>query len=284
VAVSALRFLYRVTLKKDWPIEAIIPRPKPEGHRPLMLSRDEVRQLLDAVVGHKHRVILTLCYAAGLRGAVPTDILHFLVRVVVTSARPLSIVLDELSGVMERPMIVSMPTTARPQQRYDHRLRNLVQRTGDVTVATDLGVPRSTARGWLGAAPTVVVCLDVAHDLTEPELRQEVLKLRRRVQKLTALLRLAVALLRSSGVMLTHQRLPDGRAKTRILSAVDRAREFVPLRALLRFLRLSPSRFHAWRRLQHACALDDQSSCPRTSPHRLTQPDPAELSRATSLR
>jgi len=44
----------------------------------------------------------------------------------------------------------------------------------------------------------------------------------------------------------------------------------VPLRALLRFLRLSPSRFHAWRRLQHACAIDDQSSCPRTSPYRLT--------------
>ena len=62
----------------------------------------------------------------------------------------------------KQPMIVSMPTTARPQERYDHRLRNLVQRTGDVIVATDLGVPRSTARGWLGAAPTVVVCLDVA--------------------------------------------------------------------------------------------------------------------------
>jgi len=67
-------------------------------------------------------------------------------------------------------MIVAMPTMARRQQRYDHRLRNLVQRTGDVTVATDLGVPRSTARGWLGG-PTVVVCLDVA-DLTESELRQ----------------------------------------------------------------------------------------------------------------
>jgi hypothetical protein len=69
-------------------------------------------------------------------------------------------------------MIRSMPITARSQQRYDHRLRHLV--------------PRSTARGWLGVAPTVVVSLDVA-DLTEPELRQEVLKLRRRVQKLTAL-------------------------------------------------------------------------------------------------
>ena len=58
-------------------------------------------------------------------------------------------------------------------------------------------------------------------DLTEPELRQEVLKLRRRVQKLTALLRLALALLRTSGFRLTGARLPDGRAKMRILRAVD---------------------------------------------------------------
>ena len=85
----------------------------------------------------------------------------------------------------ERPMIKSMPTTARPQHRYDHRLRNLVQRTGDVTIATDLGVPRSTARGWLGKAPKVVVSLDVT-DLRASELQQEVLELRRRVKKLAA--------------------------------------------------------------------------------------------------
>jgi hypothetical protein len=166
-------------------------------------------------------------------------------------------------------MIGSMATTARPQQRYDHRLRHLVHRTGDVTVATDLGVPRSTARGCLGGAPTVVVCLDVV-DLTEPELRQEVLQLRRRVQKLSALLRLALALRRTFGFRLTGERLPDGRAKTRILRAVDRAREYLPLRAVLRFLGLSPSRFVAWRRRPRACGLDDQSSCPRTSPSRLT--------------
>jgi hypothetical protein len=152
-----------------------------------------------------------------------------------------------------------------------YRLRHLVQRTGDVTIATDLGVPRSTARGWLGSEPTVVVCLDMAN-LTEPELRQEVLKLRRRVQKLRALLRLALALLRTSGFTLTGVRLPDGRAKVRILRAADRAREYLPLRAVLRFLHVSPSRFHAWHR-QTACALNDQSSCPRTSPHRLTRPE-----------
>ena len=88
-------------------------------------------------------------------------------------------------------MIVRMPTP-RPQQRYDHRLRDLVQRTRDLSIATAHGVPRSTARGWVGAAPLVVVGL-VAADLTEPELRQEILKLRRRVEKLAALLRLALA-------------------------------------------------------------------------------------------
>ena len=110
----------------------------------------------------------------------------------------------------ERPTILSMPTTARPQQRYDHRLWDLVQGTGDVTIATDLGVPRSTARGWLGKPPKVVVSLNVT-DQRASELQQEVLEVRRRAKKVTALLRLAVALLRSSGFTLTHKRLPDPR-------------------------------------------------------------------------
>ena len=47
--------------------------------------------------------------------------------------------LEELSGGSERPMFISMTTSGRPQQRYDHRLRDLVHGTGDVTIATDLG-------------------------------------------------------------------------------------------------------------------------------------------------
>src|SRR5437870_11614156 len=76
--------------------------------------------------------------------AIPTDILHFPARVVVSPTDAL----NRPRGVERRVGTAddhSMPTTARPQQRYDHRLRNLVQRTGDVTIATDLGVPRSTA-------------------------------------------------------------------------------------------------------------------------------------------
>src|SRR6516164_9146283 len=165
--------------------------------------------------------------------------------------------------------MISPMTTDRPQKRYDHRLRELVQRTGDLTIATDLGVPRSTARGWRHSAPTVTVSLDVA-DLTELELRHEILRLQQSVQKLAALLRLALVLLRLSGFTLAGERLPDGPDKRRILRAIDQARACIPMQTLLRLLRLSPSRFRAWRRRHTACTLDDQSSCPRTSPHRLT--------------
>ena len=121
--------------------------------------------------------------------------------------------------------------------------------------------------------PTVVAGLDVAN-VTELELQQEGVKFRRRVQKLAALLRLALILLRVSGFPLSGERLPDGQDKLRILPAVDQARACIPSRALLRLLHLSPSRFHAWRRRHTGCALDDQSSCPRMSPHRLT---PSEI-------
>jgi hypothetical protein len=92
--------------------------------------------------------------------AVPTDILHLdCASCRHADGRP-RIAPEEWSGASNRPRIIRMTTTSRPQHRYDHRPRDLVQRPGDLTIATDLGVPRSTARGWLGAAPTVVVGLD----------------------------------------------------------------------------------------------------------------------------
>lgn len=66
-AVSALRFLYKVTLKKDWALDESIPTPKKPRTLPVVLSPEEVLQFLEAVKTPKHRAILTTCYAAGLR-------------------------------------------------------------------------------------------------------------------------------------------------------------------------------------------------------------------------
>src|SRR6266481_2850603 len=67
IAISALRFLYRVTLKKDWTFEDIIPAPKKPQTLPVVLSPEEVLQFLACVASRKHHAILTTCYGAGLR-------------------------------------------------------------------------------------------------------------------------------------------------------------------------------------------------------------------------
>jgi len=67
IAVAALRFLYKVSLKKDWIFEEIIPAPKKPQTLPVVLSPEEVLQFLECVCNTKHRTILTTCYAAGLR-------------------------------------------------------------------------------------------------------------------------------------------------------------------------------------------------------------------------
>src|SRR5258707_10178693 len=67
IAVAALRFLYKITLHKDWSLEEVIPTPKTPQKLPIVLSPEEVLQFLGSVRSIKHRTILTICYAAGLR-------------------------------------------------------------------------------------------------------------------------------------------------------------------------------------------------------------------------
>jgi len=67
IAIAALRFLYKVTLHKDWTLEEIIPAPKKPQTLPIVLSPEEVLRFLSCVQSIKHRTILTICYAAGLR-------------------------------------------------------------------------------------------------------------------------------------------------------------------------------------------------------------------------
>jgi site-specific recombinase XerD len=67
ITVAALRFLYTVTLQKPWSVAAVIPAPKIPQTLPVILSPAEVVQLLERVQVPAQRVILTTCYAAGLR-------------------------------------------------------------------------------------------------------------------------------------------------------------------------------------------------------------------------
>jgi transposase InsO family protein len=107
-------------------------------------------------------------------------------------------------------------------------------------------------------------------------LQKEILQLEARLRKLNALLRVVIAVLKLSGYSLNHERVPDGKQKRHLLRAIDRSRPTLPLRSVLRVIRLSQSRYHAWARKEQ-CELDDSPSCPQNMPHQLTPDEVATI-------
>jgi len=63
---SALKFLYKRTLKRKWAMEKI-PRTKISKKLPVVLDREEVEALFSVTNNLKHCAILMLIYASGLR-------------------------------------------------------------------------------------------------------------------------------------------------------------------------------------------------------------------------
>jgi len=168
-----------------------------------------------------------------------------------------------------------MPS-ARTQHTYDHRLIRLVQQTGDTTIATRIGVPRSTVAGWLRRPGPDVVTTTVLNESAD-ELRVRVARLERRVRRLAAMLRVVFALVRILQPDLTRLRIPAGAEKHRLLRAIERSRRVLGLQRVLRAIGLSPSRLNAWQRAAKGCELDDQSSCPGSSPQGLTTDEVAKI-------
>jgi transposase InsO family protein len=164
-------------------------------------------------------------------------------------------------------MSIAIPAV-RPHKVYDPRLRDLVFHTGDVSIARDFGVPRSTRSDWRNGRFRDVVTLDV-FDHEKGELQAEVLMLRRQLRICRALLGLLVGVLRVCDFQLEGRRLPEGKQKDLLLKAIDRATKSLPLKAVLTVVGLSMTRYHSWRRAQVKCELDDRPSCPKSQPTRI---------------
>ncbi len=160
------------------------------------------------------------------------------------------------------------------RRTYDYRIQEAICDSGDRELFPELNIPRSTIRSWMHRGPPDVVAGDlVPHDYAE--LAAELERLRRRTTLLGAIVGLLIAMLRVSKVQFDYERLPEGDAKRILLRAIKRAGKVLPLNTALRIAHLSASRYHGWRRTEAGCDLDDQSSCPRVFPTRLT-PDEIE--------
>ena len=65
LTLSALRFFYELMLKKKVFLD--IQPPKIEKKLPTVLTKNEVKQLLDAVKNQKHKLLIEFLYSSGLR-------------------------------------------------------------------------------------------------------------------------------------------------------------------------------------------------------------------------
>ena len=66
VALNGIKFLYRQTLQREWPLLSFI-KPRREKKLPVVLSRAEVKQVLGFVQRLRYRVCLSTIYSCGLR-------------------------------------------------------------------------------------------------------------------------------------------------------------------------------------------------------------------------
>ena len=66
VVAAALRFLYKITLRRAWNDDDI-PMPKRPLKLPIVLNPEGVVRFLSCVASTKHRAILTTIYVSGLR-------------------------------------------------------------------------------------------------------------------------------------------------------------------------------------------------------------------------
>ncbi len=159
--------------------------------------------------------------------------------------------------------------TAQSRRTYDHRIKQAILESEDRDLFPELQIPQSTIRSWVHRGlPDVVTSELVAFD--RAALISEIHALRQRTALLAAVVGLLAAMLRVSKGRLDYERFTDGASKAVLLRAVERASKVLPLRSALRVVCLSASRYHSWRQVETGCDLDDQPSCPRVRPMRLT--------------
>jgi putative transposase len=163
-----------------------------------------------------------------------------------------------------------------PRRSYDHRIREAICETRDPDLFPELRIPDSTIRCWLHRGASDVETVEVLHDDRLKLLAQN-RELQRRVAFLGAMVGVFVALIRVSKSRLDFERTPDENSKRLILRAIDRSKKAMPLTASLRLAGISASRYHSWCRIKEGCDLEDQPSCPRAMPSRLTSDEVAVI-------
>jgi integrase/recombinase XerD len=118
IAVSALRFLYKVTLHREWAVE-LIPTPKKPQKLPIILSPTEVLSLLEAASCFSHHVLIATMYGTGVR---VSEAVHL--RVSDIDSQRMTIQIEQGKGAKDRYVMLS-PKLLALLRDYWRRVRPL---------------------------------------------------------------------------------------------------------------------------------------------------------------
>ena len=114
--LAALRFFYIKTLRKPWSI-AETPYPKKVQRLPIILSPEEVTQLINSALTPFHRILLMTLYATGVRRAELTRL-----KITDIDSRRMIIHIQGGKGRKDRDVMLS-PTLLEALREYWRGLR-----------------------------------------------------------------------------------------------------------------------------------------------------------------
>jgi len=111
-AYSSFRFLYEAVFEREWNMRHI-PRVKKKRKFPEVLSKEEIKKLLNAVSNIKHKAMLTLAYSAGLR-------VNEIAKLKVTDidSKNMQIFIRQAKGNKDRFALLSTSTLALLREYY----------------------------------------------------------------------------------------------------------------------------------------------------------------------
>lgn len=67
LAINALKFYYSTILERKFFVNNKIKRPKKEKTLPIVLSKEEIKRMIDNIDNLKHQLMVVLLYSSGLR-------------------------------------------------------------------------------------------------------------------------------------------------------------------------------------------------------------------------
>jgi site-specific recombinase XerD len=110
--VAGLKFLYRITLKREWPVEKI-KHPRAKSKLPIVLDLSEVESLFAVTRNLKHRAMLMITYSSGLRVSETARL-----KLIDIDSKRMTVKISQGKGGRDRYSILSQTTLEHLRQYW----------------------------------------------------------------------------------------------------------------------------------------------------------------------